>query len=89
MKNFDWGKPFHWVYLSLVCAVFVLLEKPITMLFNGVGLAAKAIGSVPVMVFTGGRSMVAPELGRYSVPGNVGGPLPEAMGLDELNPGNE
>lgn len=84
MKNFDWGNPFHWVYLSLVCAVFVMLEKPITMLFQGMGLAAKAIGSVPVMVFTGGRNMVAPELSRYSVPGNVGGPLPESMGLEEL-----
>jgi hypothetical protein len=49
----------------------------------------RGLGSVPVMVFTGGRSLVAPELGRYSVPGNVGGPLPEAIALDELNPGNE
>lgn len=89
MKNFDWGNPVHWIVLFTACGAFVIFEKPITTVLSGIGLAMKGLGSVPVMVFTGGRSLVAPELGRYSVPGNVGGPLPEAMALDELNPGNE
>lgn len=84
MKNFDISKPMHWIYLSLVCSIFVLFEKPIVMLFQAVGMSAKALGSVPVMVFTAGKSLTAPELGIYSVPGNIGGPLPEKMRFSDL-----
>lgn len=89
MKNFDVTKPMHWIYLSLICAIFVMLEKPITLLVQGVGLGAKAIGSVPLMIFTAGKSMTAPELGTYSIPGNIGGPNAEGYNFDELPPGNK
>ena len=86
--KFDVTKPMHWIYLSFICAIFVMLEKPITMLFQGMGLAAKAFGSVPVMLFTAGKSMTAPELGTYSIPGNIGGPNNEGVNFDDLPPGN-
>lgn len=89
MKSFDWGNPIHWIILFTVCAIFNVFQKPIVTALSGVGLAMQGLGAVPIMLFTGGRSLVAPELGRFSVPGNVGGPLPEAVGLDELTPGNE
>lgn len=91
MKNsFDWSNPLHWVILFTVCAVYTIFNKPINMALGGVGTAMKGLGTVPIMVLGGGaRMLTAPELGTYSVPGNIGGPLPEAMSIDDLPKRND
>jgi hypothetical protein len=89
MRSFDWGNPMHWAIFFFCCTIYNIFSGPINKALAGVGITFKAFGEVPLIAVSGGSRLVAPELGRYSVPGNVGGPLPEAIALDELNPGNE